>query len=103
MKRIFKIAALTIVALAAVLMTTGAVAQAQVIYDSTTAPLPGNLPSVGVEAYAFAQIGDAVTFTGTARSPRSVTITMSSWGCESGNWYSASCVTTPGATFTIPI
>src|SRR5438552_2609633 len=104
MKRIFKIAALTIVALAAVLMTTGAVAQGQVIYDSTVSPLPGNLPSVGAEAYAFNELGDAVTFAGTARSPRAVTVTMSSWGCQAGHWGStADCVTTPGATFNIDI
>src|SRR5581483_2485603 len=33
-----------------------------VIYDATVAPLPGNLPSVGAEAYAFKELGDEVTF-----------------------------------------
>jgi hypothetical protein len=28
---------------------------------------------------------------------------MSSWGCQSGAWFSADCVTTPGATFSVPI
>ncbi|HYX28067.1 MAG TPA: hypothetical protein VE863_05835, partial [Pyrinomonadaceae bacterium] len=37
------------------------------------------------------------------RSPKSVTVTMSSWGCQSGTWYNANCVTTPGATFQVPI
>src|SRR2546421_3571285 len=101
--RIPKIAASTIIALAAVLMTPDAVAQGQVIYDSTVSPLPGNLPSVGAEAYAFNEFGDAVNFAGTARSPRSVTVTMSSWGCQAGHWYTADCVTTPGATFNIDI
>lgn len=87
----------------AAIMIFASASRAQVIYDSTTTPLPGNLPSLGVEAYAFTQIGDEVTFTGTARSPRSVTITMSSWACQSGNWFSSSCVTTPGATFQVPI
>jgi hypothetical protein len=75
----------------------------QVVYDSTVNPLPGNLPSVGGEAYAFSEVGDAVTFAGTARSPKDVTVTLSSWGCESGNWYTATCVTTPGATFNVDI
>jgi len=56
----------------------------QVIYDSTVTPLPGNLPSVGGEAYAFGEVGDAVTFAGTARNLRDVTVTLSSWGCQRG-------------------
>lgn len=75
----------------------------QVIYDSTVSPLPGNLPSVGAEAYAFNEFGDGVTFAGTSRNLLSVTVTLSSWGCQSGHWYSGDCVTTPGATFTVPI
>lgn len=85
----------------ALIVTAGA-AQGQVIYDSTVSPLPGNLPSVGVEAYAFNELGDAVTFAGTARNLRAVTVTMSSWPCESGSRFN-NCVTTPGSTFSIPI
>jgi hypothetical protein len=48
--------AFLIVALLALLITTAGVAQAQVIYDGTVSPLPGNLPSVGAEAYAFSQL-----------------------------------------------
>lgn len=75
----------------------------QVIYDSTVSPLPGNLPSVGAEAYAFNQFGDGITFAGTSRNLTTVTVTLSSWGCQNGNWYSGNCVTTPGATFSVPI
>jgi uncharacterized repeat protein (TIGR01451 family) len=74
-----------------------------VIYDSTVIPLPGNLPSVGAEAYGFKEIGDAITFAGTSRNLNAVTATMSSWGCQNGHWNTADCVTTPGATFSIPI
>lgn len=28
---------------------------------------------------------------------------MSSWGCQSGSWFAATCVTTPGSGFTLPI
>ena len=84
-------------------IATAGVAQGQVIYDSTVSPLPGNLPSVGAEAYAFNELGDGVNFAGTSRKLSSVTVTLSSWGCQSGHWYSGDCVTTPGATFTIPI
>ena len=34
---------------------------------------------------------------------RSVTVAMSSWGCQAGSSVSANCVTTPGATFNHPI
>jgi hypothetical protein len=85
------------------LVIAAGVAQGGVIYDSTVNPQPGNLPSVGAEAYAFEELGDAIAFAGTARSPGAVTVTMSSWGCQAGAWYSADCVTTPGATFSIAI
>jgi hypothetical protein len=75
----------------------------QVIYDSTVNPLPGNLPSEGAEAFAFNEFGDGITFAGTARGLTSVTVTLSSFACQSGNWFSGNCVTTPGATFTHPI
>jgi hypothetical protein len=74
-----------------------------VIYDSTVAPLPGNLPSVGAEAYSFSELGDEVTFVDNTRTLKQVTVTLSSWGCQAGHWYSADCSTTPGATFSLPI
>jgi hypothetical protein len=75
----------------------------RVIYDSTVSPLPGNLPSEGPEAYAFTEFGDEVTFAGNARMLKKVTLTLSSWGCQAGHWYTLDCVTSPGATFTVPI
>jgi hypothetical protein len=75
----------------------------KVIYDATVQPLPGNLPSVGAEAYAFAELGDQVTFAGKARKLKDVTVTLSSWGCQSGSWYAHNCVSTPGAKFSVPI
>ena len=78
-------------------------ALSQVIYDSTVSPQPGNLPSVGAEAYAFKELGDSITFVGTARSPKTATVTMSSWACQSGAWNTADCVTTLGATAPILI
>ncbi|MGZ5481009.1 MAG: hypothetical protein ACXWID_03415 [Pyrinomonadaceae bacterium] len=102
--RIRKMSVATMVALMATLLVAVAgVAQGQVIYDSTVNPQPGNLPSVGAQAYAFNELGDGVTFAGTARIAKTATVTMSSWGCEGGAWNSLDCVTTPGATFSIPI
>lgn len=102
--KIHKMAVAAMVALMATLLVAAAgVAQGQVIYDSTVNPQPGNLPSVGAQAYAFNELGDGITFTGTARNAKTVTVTMSSWGCQTGHWYSGDCVTAPGATFSIPI
>jgi hypothetical protein len=79
-----------------------------VIYDSTVAPLPGNLPSLGFEATQTAQFGNSVSFSGTANDLNNVVVTMSSWGCQNGgggNGYGTpnACATTPGATFNEPI
>ena len=72
-----------------------------VLYTST-APGVGNIPSVGVEAYSFNQIGDEVILRRVARL-KSVAVQLSSWACQSGAWNTGDCVTTPGATFTTPI
>ena len=75
-----------------------------VIYDSTPNPLPPNVHSFGPEAYSFAEMGDEVSFAGTARTLSSVTLIMSSWACENGHWFSGDCsTTTPGATYSVPI
>lgn len=82
-----------------------ALAGDKVIFDSTVSPLPGNVPSVGAEAYSFTELGDEVTFAGHERSLTKVTVTLSSWGCQTGNWYTGNCVTKPGpkSTFKVPI
>jgi hypothetical protein len=73
-----------------------------VIYDSTTTPTPPNLPSVGFEANQVSELGNQITFSpGTPRLLSQATVTMSSWGCESGG--GNDCATTPGATFSEPI
>ena len=74
-----------------------------VLYKSTVTPLPGNLPSYGAEAYSFNEFGNRVRMTKTAQPLSNVTVTMSSWACQSGSWSASDCVTTPGATFTEPI
>jgi hypothetical protein len=75
------------------------------IYDSTSTPvLP--VPSLGFEATSASEAGNLVQFApGTPRLASSVTVTMDSWGCESGGWTGTPlpCTTTPGATFTEPI
>ena len=38
-----------------------------------------------------------------ARRLDTVTVLLSSWGCENGSWNLSNCITTPGATFDHPI
>ena len=75
----------------------------QPIYDNIPNPIPGNLPSVAYEANSVSEFGDRVQFSGTGRLLTTVVQTMSSWGCQSGHWNTADCVTAPGATFSHPI
>ncbi|HEV7678419.1 MAG TPA: hypothetical protein VGQ42_07610 [Candidatus Dormibacteraeota bacterium] len=77
--------------------------QGRVIYDAMVRPQPGNLPSQAFEATSTSEFGDLVSFAGTARALDAVTVTMSSWGCQSGAWYSADCATRRGATFSVPV
>ncbi len=75
----------------------------QTIYRSNVQPLPGNLPSIGFEAYSVNEFGDEITFAHSQRKLKTVTVTMSSWGCQSGAWFSDDCVTASGAKFSVPI
>ena len=75
-----------------------------VIYNSVITPLPGNLPSIGFEATAFNEFGNAVNFSSGKNFELSkVIVSMSSWGCESGSWNANNCVTSEKASFTHPI
>lgn len=89
---------------AAAASAAGVPVRAGVIYSSMPGhPAPGNLPSVGAEAYAFNEFGNEIAFAGTHRDLTSVTVELSSWACVSGNWYDATCSTPPGSTFQMPI
>jgi hypothetical protein len=101
-----KLAVLTAAALAAIGLTASpasATTTAATIYNATPSTLPGNLPSVGAEAYSFQEFGDEIAFTGTQRTLNTVGITMSSWACQSGGWSTRDCSTAPGATFKVPV
>jgi hypothetical protein len=100
MKRLIMFAALALAALTLVGSAAAGGTKASSIYNSTVpnGP-PANVPSLGPEAYAFNQLGNAVNFAGSARKLTSVTVGMSSWACYSGAWYSGDCSTPNGATF----
>lgn len=76
---------------------------AKVIYNSTPAPAPGSLPSLGIEAYSFNQLGDEVQFGRHGHTLDRVTVGFTDWACQSGQWNLTTCVTDPGATFKVPV
>jgi len=87
----------------AVASATTPTTYSQVVYDSTTSPLPGNLVSEAFEATQTSEFGNEITFApGTSRTLSQATVTLSSWGCQSGSW-TGGCVTTPGSTFSEPV
>ena len=78
-------------------------AASSVVYSNIEDPIPGNIASVGYEATSTKEFGGQVGLAGTERNNPKVTVLMSSWGCESGNWNLNDCVTTPGSTFSHPV
>jgi hypothetical protein len=70
------------------------------VFTSVPDQLPPNVSSYGPEAYAFAQLGDAIQLAPGKRVLKNVTVTMSDWACQTGTWTVAdSCVTAVDATF----
>jgi hypothetical protein len=105
-KRLGKRWRLRVLALAAFALLGGSLAAASAasaatVYDNVPSPLPGNLPSLGYEANSTSEFGGLVGLAGTERYNPDVTVTMSSWACQTGS--GTSCTTTPGATFSHPI
>ena len=71
------------VALAAGVLGFGGSAFASVIYNSTPAVLPGNVPSLGYQANQTQEFGDLISFAAGPRSLTKVTAVMSDWALES--------------------
>lgn len=73
-------------------------------FDSIPSPLPPNMSSIGFQATQRQSVGDTVTLaTGTPRALQTVSLVMSSWACENGEWSLGNCDTTPGTSFTHPV
>jgi hypothetical protein len=78
-------------------------AQGVTVYDNIPNPLPGNLSSQPFQAQQAEEFGDRVGFATATGELLTAVQTMSSWGCQSGAWFSSDCVSAPGATFSHPI
>jgi hypothetical protein len=72
-----------------------------VVYNSVPKPLHG-IPSQGFECCQVLEFGDGMNLTHTGRL-NAVSIVMDSWGCQTGHGNLPNCMTTPGATFPVPI
>lgn len=77
------------------------------VYDSVVAltgsKVSSHISSEGFECCSTKELGDGLVFTHGANKLKRVSVVMSSWGCESGHWYSNDCQSTPGDTFPVPI
>src|SRR5437660_12811787 len=80
------------------LMAVTAFAQTVTVYNSVPKPLPGNVVSEGFECCAVQEFGDGLNLVATGGTIGQVTMVLSSWACQTGNWVSG-CVTAPGSTF----
>lgn len=79
-------------------------AETEVVYDNLPEANPGNVVSEAFEATQTGQFGGLVKLAGTHRSAGTVTVGMSSWGCQHGGWTgSPECITENGAKFSMPI
>jgi len=104
MKRFFALSSSAALVFGALAFAAPAIASASVVYDNTsTVPIPGNVPSQAFEATQTVEFGGQIQLAGTDRANPTVTVLMSSWGCESGSWNLGNCSTTPGSTFSEPV
>jgi hypothetical protein len=75
-------------------------AETEVVYNNLPESNPGNVVSESFEATQTAQFGGLVELAGAARKGGTVTVAMSSWGCQQGAWTGTpECHTEAGAKF----
>lgn len=98
-----RVAAILAVGVLAALVPATAGATGTVIYNNIPTPLPPNVGSQPFQASQLGEFGGQVEFAGANVARTSVTVALSSWGCQEGNWFEATCKTEIGAKFTWPV
>jgi hypothetical protein len=78
----------------ALALTAGASART-VVYNNIVEPLPGNFASIGYEATSTAEMGGQIKLAGTARKSPKITVAMSIWACQEGNYTEGETCRTP--------
>jgi hypothetical protein len=100
-KRIIGLAVLIVAALS--MSAVAFAGSPKILYDSTLPNGPAtNLDSQAFEATSTSEFGGALTLPA-GKMITSFTVSMSSWACQSGNWFDGNCTTATGATFAQPI
>jgi len=74
-----------------------------VVFDNTPSALPVHGYALSFNGERTAEYGSQVGFAGSARKLQTATVDMVSYPCQNGNYNDATCVTTPGATYNVPI
>jgi len=98
-----RLCAASLMAVALCAVTAGA-ASAETVYDNVPATLPANFASIGLAATSTTEFGGEIELAGTARKQPTITVVMSSWACESGNWTEkGKCLSPKGKTFKVPL
>ena len=100
--RIKTVSFISSVVLVTLFATASAFGQGNTIYNVIPSPLAGNYPSQPFQAQQASEVGDRAAFVTPGRALTTVTVTMSSWACQTGHW-TTFCTTAPGATFSHPI
>lgn len=97
--------ALTILAVGAIsaLAPASAGATGTPIYNNIPGSLPPNVVSQAFQATQLGEFGGQVEFTAPSLNKTTVTVVMSSWACQKGNWSQATCETEKGAKFQWPV
>ena len=93
-----------VAAVAALALTSGpTLAAVPPVFSNIPTALPGNVGSVGFEATSTTELGDLIELGPGTRSSQDVpvTVVLSVWACEKGG--NATCVTTPGSTWSQPL
>ncbi|MDB5180085.1 MAG: hypothetical protein JWN12_717 [Candidatus Saccharibacteria bacterium] len=73
------------------------------VYRGIPATQSANYPSLGYEATSTKEFGDRLTLAGSGRHLDTVTVSLSSWACQTGTWSTNDCVSAVGATFAHPV
>jgi hypothetical protein len=102
--RVVRLCAASLMALGGAAVMAGG-ASAETVYDNVPAALPGNFASIGLAATSSSEFGGEIKLAGTARKQPTITVVMSSWACQTGNWSEPkTCLTPkPQKTFKIPL
>ncbi len=75
------------------LTAASASAATETVYSNLASPVPGNYASIAFAATQTSEYGGEIELGGTARKNPQITVGMSIWACQYGNWQTNTCTT----------